>query len=152
MIPFARSCLRLAFLNPPAEKVHIPYEGTSMPGYLFLPDQSGGPWATIIFNNGNDGPISGMWYVPAVVGWTRRCPSDPCRMNPNTVLFRSPDTVEGSGEEARAEIGRIRLRRSALSRHRPRLSPEAPRARPPWETSIWVTAGSFWLSWVFCWP
>jgi len=48
-------------MNPPAEKVSIPYEGLSMPGYLFLPDQSGGPWATIIFNNGSDGPTAGMW-------------------------------------------------------------------------------------------
>jgi hypothetical protein len=48
-------------LNPPAEKVSIPYEGASMPGYLFLPAQSGGPWATIIFNNGSDGPTAGMW-------------------------------------------------------------------------------------------
>ena len=48
-------------LNPAAEKVSIPYEGISMPGYLFLPDQSGGPWATIIFNNGSDGPTSAMW-------------------------------------------------------------------------------------------
>jgi dienelactone hydrolase len=50
-----------SYQNPPAEKVSIPYEGLSMPGYFFLPDQSGGPWATIIFNNGSDGPSSGMW-------------------------------------------------------------------------------------------
>ena len=50
-----------SYMNPPAEKVSIPYEGTLMPGYLFLPDRSGGPWATIIFNNGSDGPTSGMW-------------------------------------------------------------------------------------------
>ena len=49
------------YLNPPAEKVSIPYEGISMPGYLFLPDQFGGPWATIIFTNGSDGPTAGMW-------------------------------------------------------------------------------------------
>ncbi len=48
-------------LTPPAELVSIPYEGLSLPGYLFLPVQSGGPWATIIFNNGSDGPTSGMW-------------------------------------------------------------------------------------------
>lgn len=48
-------------LNPPAEKVSIPFEGSSMPGYLFRPEKSGGPWATIIFNNGSDGPTAGMW-------------------------------------------------------------------------------------------
>jgi hypothetical protein len=50
-----------SYMNPPAEKVSIPYESTRMPGYLFLPDRSGGPWATIIFNNGSDGPTSAMW-------------------------------------------------------------------------------------------
>lgn len=49
-------------LNPTAQKVSIPFEGGStMPGYFFRPNQSGGPWATIIFNNGSDGPTSGMW-------------------------------------------------------------------------------------------
>ncbi len=50
-----------SYQNPPAEKVGIPYEGTLMPGYLFLPDRTGGPWATIVFNNGSDGPTAGMW-------------------------------------------------------------------------------------------
>lgn len=48
-------------LNPPAEKVNIPYENTSMPGYFFRPDEGSDPKATIIFNNGSDGPNSGMW-------------------------------------------------------------------------------------------
>ncbi|MBC8492499.1 MAG: dipeptidyl aminopeptidase, partial [Chloroflexi bacterium] len=51
-------CSRLV---PPAEKVDIPYEETPMPGYFFVPDGSGGPWPTIIFNNGSDGTTSGMW-------------------------------------------------------------------------------------------
>lgn len=50
-----------SYMNPPAEKVSIPYEGILMPGYFFRPDKAGGPWATIIFNNGSDGPTSGMW-------------------------------------------------------------------------------------------
>ncbi len=50
-----------SLLDPPAEKVEVPYEHTPMPGYLFLPDDSGGPFATIIFNNGSDGPTSSMW-------------------------------------------------------------------------------------------
>jgi hypothetical protein len=32
-----------------------------MPGYFFRPEKTGGPWATIIFNNGSDGPLAGMW-------------------------------------------------------------------------------------------
>lgn len=52
-----------ARLSPPAEKIEIPYENISMPGYLFKPAESGGPWATIIFNNGSDGPVSAMWTL-----------------------------------------------------------------------------------------
>jgi len=48
-------------MNPTAEKVSIPYEGILMPGYLFRPEKSNGPLATIIFNNGSDGSTSGMW-------------------------------------------------------------------------------------------
>ncbi|MEW6555674.1 MAG: prolyl oligopeptidase family serine peptidase [Actinomycetota bacterium] len=55
---FDEFCARLA---PPAEKVEIPYENTPMPGYLFKPDSSGGPFATVIFNNGSDGPTVAMW-------------------------------------------------------------------------------------------
>lgn len=50
-----------SLLDPPAEKVKIPYEKTPMPGYLFKPDEPGGPWPTIIFNNGSDGPTCAMW-------------------------------------------------------------------------------------------
>jgi len=50
-----------ARLAPPAEKVEIPYEKTPMPGYLFKPAATGGPFATVIFNNGSDGPTCAMW-------------------------------------------------------------------------------------------
>ncbi|MCX5837326.1 MAG: alpha/beta fold hydrolase [Deltaproteobacteria bacterium] len=50
-----------SFMNPTAEKVGIPYEGILMQGYFFRPEKAGGPMATIIFNNGSDGPTSGMW-------------------------------------------------------------------------------------------
>jgi len=50
-----------ARLNPPAETILIPFENTPMPGYFFRPAASGGPWATVIFNNGSDGPTSCMW-------------------------------------------------------------------------------------------
>lgn len=55
---FDQFCARL---DPPAAKVEIPYENTPMPGYFFTPDDSGGPFATIIFNNGSDGPTCAMW-------------------------------------------------------------------------------------------
>ena len=50
-----------SYMSPPAEKVSIPYEGIFMPGYFFRPDNTNGPWATIIFNNGSDGATCGMW-------------------------------------------------------------------------------------------
>jgi dienelactone hydrolase len=34
---------------------------TMMPGYLFHPENGSGPFPTIIFNNGSDGPTSAMW-------------------------------------------------------------------------------------------
>lgn len=41
-------------LDTPFEIVEIPYEGTLLPGYLFLADTSGEPRPTIIYNNGFD--------------------------------------------------------------------------------------------------
>ncbi len=41
-------------LDTPFEIVEIPYEGTTLPGYLFLADSSGEPRPTIIYNNGFD--------------------------------------------------------------------------------------------------
>ena len=58
-------------LTPPADKVDIPYEDTPMPGYFFKPDDSPGPFATIIFNNGSDGPLCGMWGC-GIAGALRR--------------------------------------------------------------------------------
>ncbi len=41
-------------LDTPFELVDIPYENTTLPGYLFLADNSGEPRPTIIYNNGFD--------------------------------------------------------------------------------------------------
>lgn len=41
-------------LDTPFEVVEIPYEGTTLPGYLFLADKSGEPRPTVIYNNGFD--------------------------------------------------------------------------------------------------
>lgn len=41
-------------LDTPFEIVEIPYENTTLPGYLFLADDSGEPRPTIIYNNGFD--------------------------------------------------------------------------------------------------
>lgn len=60
-----------ARLDPPAVKVSVPYEDTAMPGYFFVPDDSGKPHATIIFNNGSDGTTSTMWCA-GIAGALRR--------------------------------------------------------------------------------
>lgn len=44
------------------ERIEIPYEGTTLPGYFFgcgPPD--GRPRRTLIYNNGSDGPVTGAW-------------------------------------------------------------------------------------------
>lgn len=43
-----------------AERVEIPYEGTTLPGYFF-PAAAGGQRRTIILNNGSDGPVTSLW-------------------------------------------------------------------------------------------
>jgi len=58
-----RDCWRefCSRLEPPAEEVEIPYEGTRLPGHFFRPDPSPEPRAVIVFNNGSDGSLCGMW-------------------------------------------------------------------------------------------
>ncbi|MEU6478566.1 dipeptidyl aminopeptidase [Streptomyces sp. NPDC047017] len=55
--------------EPAAERVEIPYEGMSMPGYLFAPPRGREPLPTLIVTNGSDGPVSSAWTLlgaPAV--------------------------------------------------------------------------------------
>jgi hypothetical protein len=42
-----------------AERIEIPYEGTTLPGYFFRPGPAGAPRRTLIFNNGSDGSAVG---------------------------------------------------------------------------------------------
>lgn len=46
--------------DTPVERVEIPYEGTTLAGYLFRPHGSG-PRPTVVLNNGSDGPVSSQW-------------------------------------------------------------------------------------------
>ena len=45
----------------PVERLDIPYEGTSLPGWLFRPDGPPGVRPTLVANNGSDGALSGLW-------------------------------------------------------------------------------------------
>jgi len=50
----------------------VPYEGDSMPGYLFRPDRSSAPHPTLVVTNGSDGSLPALWAVvkPALDrGW-----------------------------------------------------------------------------------
>jgi hypothetical protein len=42
-----------------AERIEIPYEGTTLPGYFFRSGPPGTPRRTLIFNNGSDGSVVG---------------------------------------------------------------------------------------------
>jgi hypothetical protein len=48
-------------LDPAAERVAIPYEGDTLPGYLFAPADDGKARPTLILVNGSDGPVTVMW-------------------------------------------------------------------------------------------
>ena len=45
----------------PVERVDIPYEGSSLPGWLLRPGRSGAKRPTLVMNNGSDGSLSGNW-------------------------------------------------------------------------------------------
>ncbi len=48
----------------PVEKVQIPYEGTTLEGYLFTPPSASmAPRPTVILNNGSDGPVISQWAM-----------------------------------------------------------------------------------------
>jgi dienelactone hydrolase len=55
------------------ERIEVPYEGTTLPGYFFRSGAAGEPRRTLIFNNGSDGSVAGAWtdgIAPALArGW-----------------------------------------------------------------------------------
>jgi hypothetical protein len=46
-------------------RVEVPYEGTTLPGYLLRPDASGSARPTLVITNGSDGPVTAMWWAGA---------------------------------------------------------------------------------------
>ena len=57
--------------TPTIERVEIPFEGTTLPGYRFKVDGSGRPRPTLILANGADGPIHNMWLWGAAAALDR---------------------------------------------------------------------------------
>jgi hypothetical protein len=51
----------IALLDVPGQKVEIPYEGSTLPGYFFAPAADGVARPTLILNNGSDGAVTTLW-------------------------------------------------------------------------------------------
>jgi len=60
-----------ALFDHPAEVVSIPYQDTTLPGYLFLVDDSGAPRPTIIYTSGYDSTSQECYFVLAVAALRR---------------------------------------------------------------------------------
>jgi alpha-beta hydrolase superfamily lysophospholipase len=54
-----------ALLEIPARAVRIPYEGTTLPGYLFLADDSGEPRPTVLYHGGYDSTLEEDYFALA---------------------------------------------------------------------------------------
>jgi pimeloyl-ACP methyl ester carboxylesterase len=53
------------------ESVSIPYEGTTLPGYLYLVDDSGQPRPTVIYNSGYDSTLEESYFAIAAAALAR---------------------------------------------------------------------------------
>ncbi|MFD7915105.1 alpha/beta hydrolase family protein [Streptomyces sp. NPDC059752] len=60
-----------ALFTPAVEPVDIPYEGTTLPGYLYRPDDSGAPRPTVVMFNGFDGTAEEMHFFGAAAAVER---------------------------------------------------------------------------------
>ena len=53
------------------ERLLIPYEGTTLPGYLYLVDRTGKPRPTVVYNNGYDSTSEESYFVIAAAALAR---------------------------------------------------------------------------------
>lgn len=60
-----------ALMDQPVEAVMIPYEGTALPGYLFLVDDSGAPRPTVVFTSGFDSIVEEAYFAVAAAALRR---------------------------------------------------------------------------------
>jgi pimeloyl-ACP methyl ester carboxylesterase len=60
-----------ALFNSPVEAVEIPYEGTTLPGYLFLVDGSGAPRPTVVYTSGFDSTLEESYFALAAAALRR---------------------------------------------------------------------------------
>ncbi|WP_042389770.1 alpha/beta hydrolase family protein [Streptacidiphilus melanogenes] len=59
------------YTTPRIEPVRIPYQGTTLPGYLYRADDSGTPRPTLIMHNGFDGTAEELHFFGAMAGVER---------------------------------------------------------------------------------
>lgn len=52
-------------------RLSIPYEDTTLPGWLLRPDATGTPRPTLVMTNGSDGALAGMWASGAAEALAR---------------------------------------------------------------------------------
>jgi pimeloyl-ACP methyl ester carboxylesterase len=60
-----------ALMEQPPEIVTIPYEGCTMPGYLFRPDGESRPRPTVILTNGYDGTAEELYFTNGAAALAR---------------------------------------------------------------------------------
>jgi predicted alpha/beta-fold hydrolase len=60
-----------ALMVRPVEQISIPFEGTTLPGYLFLVDDSGTPRPTVVYTNGYDSTAEESWFAIAAAAIER---------------------------------------------------------------------------------
>ena len=73
--------LATKLMDPPFERVAIPYESTTLPGYFLKPDGSGLRRPTVIVNNGSDAQFVDVYAWGGAAGLERGY---------NVVLFEGP--------------------------------------------------------------
>jgi len=58
-------------LDTPVVPMRIPYQGTSLPGYLYLVDDSGAARPTVIYNSGYDSTLEESYFAIAAAALSR---------------------------------------------------------------------------------
>lgn len=58
-------------LDHPARQIRIPYQDTTLPGYLFMPDDSGRRRPTLVFHGGFDSTVEEAYHVVGAAAMRR---------------------------------------------------------------------------------
>jgi pimeloyl-ACP methyl ester carboxylesterase len=61
----------IELMERPVRRVGIPYQGGTLPGYLFLVDDTGAARPTVIYTNGYDSTAEEAWFAIAAAAITR---------------------------------------------------------------------------------